>query len=210
MANVTTTPKMTAEEFFAWANRPENTGKRYELEDGEVVKMPSPGELHGTVCWLVSLIIGNYLFARKAGYVCTNDTGLLVRRRPDTVRGPDLQVFLKSKPVSSLSRKYPTDLPSLVVEVLSPHDALHTATRRAGQYLSRGVPLVWLIDPLARVVYVLRHDEYTKVLDEHEEITGNGVLPDFRCQIAEFFALPGQENDPTPPSTPPKKPTKRR
>jgi hypothetical protein len=41
---------LTAEEFYDWAHRPENAGKSYELERGEVVEVSRPGELHGVVC----------------------------------------------------------------------------------------------------------------------------------------------------------------
>ena len=27
--------------------------------------------------------------------------------------------------------------------------------------------------------------------DETDELTGNSVLPEFRCRVAEFFAVPG-------------------
>jgi len=30
------------------------------------------------------------------------------------------------------------------------------------------------------------------VLGEQEEITGEGVLPDFRCRVADFFRMPGE------------------
>ena len=31
-----------------------------------------------------------------------------------------------------------------------------------------------------------------RVLDEADELDGNDVLPDFRCRVAEFFAVPGK------------------
>jgi hypothetical protein len=39
----TATQLMTAEEFYDWANRPENAGKHYELEKGRVVEVSCPG-----------------------------------------------------------------------------------------------------------------------------------------------------------------------
>ena len=30
------------------------------------------------------------------------------------------------------------------------------------------------------------------VLHKDDELTGDDVLPDFRCKVAEFFTLPGQ------------------
>jgi Uma2 family endonuclease len=195
----TTTPKMTAEEFFDWANQPENEDRRYELENGEVVEMPSPGELHGVVCWLVSMLVGNYLLRRGAGYICTNDTGLIVRRGPDTVRGPDVMAFAESKAISELNRGHCEHIPVLIVEVLSPSDTMRQTARRVRQYLARGIPLVWVIDPIERVVYVHTPNEYTKDLDETDELTGNGVLPDFRCRVADLFTLPGQSQAATNP-----------
>jgi Uma2 family endonuclease len=150
-----TTPTMTAEEFFAWTAQPGNEGKRFELENGEVVEMPSPGELHGFVCWLAAMALGNYLFRRGAGYVCTNDTGLIVRRNPDTVRGPDLLVFLETRDPDQMSRTFCDRVPALIVEVFSPSD-------KPG-----------------------------KLHREADELTGNGVLPDFSCRVRDLFTLPG-------------------
>jgi Uma2 family endonuclease len=193
----TTPAKMTAEEFFDWANRPENGGKRYELERGEVVEMPSPGVRHGTVCWILGGIIWQYLSRWGAGHATTNDAGLIVQRKPDTVRGPDLMVFLDAKRYDDLEVKYAERVPTLVIEVLSPEDRAGKTNRRIEQYIRRGVPLVWLVDPEDRIVTVYRPDELHKTLDETDELTGNGVLPDFSCRVADLFALPG-----SPPPTP--------
>jgi Uma2 family endonuclease len=192
-----TTPTMTAEEFFDWANRPENEGRRWELEDGKVVEMPSPAEIHGFVCWLTSMILGNYLLRRGAGYICSNDTGLVVRRKPDTVRGPDLMLFLESRPPEQMSRKFCDRVPALIVEVLSPSDTMKRTTVRVGQYLKRGVRLVWVLDPEEQSVYVHRPDEFSKVLELNDELTGNGALPDFSCRVRDLFTLPVAESQPT-------------
>ena len=83
----TATSLMTAEEFFDWVNRPENGGKVYELERGEVVEMPRPGERHGVVCVNVGYVLSTYIRQRGKGYACGNDTGIIWERDPDTVRG---------------------------------------------------------------------------------------------------------------------------
>ena len=41
------TKLMTAEEFYEWANRPENRGRICELERGVIVEMSRPGKRHG-------------------------------------------------------------------------------------------------------------------------------------------------------------------
>lgn len=193
MATATTT-RMTADEFLDWLNRPENEDKLFELEDGIPVEMSRPGELHGVVCWLAAMVLGNYLFKRGAGFVCTNDTGLIVQRGPDTVRGPDLMLFLELQTADRMSRKFCERVPDLIVEVFSPTDKPGKLNRRIDQYHRRGVPLVWVVYPDERIVNVCRPTELPKVLDETDELTGNGVLPDFTCRVADLFALPA----PTP------------
>jgi Uma2 family endonuclease len=195
MATVST-PKMTAEEFYAWANRPENADRRFELVNGEVEEMPSPGEIHGLICSWVVHILWLYVSRRSQGRVLSNDTGLVVKRGPDTVRGPDVMFFLTSRQLAEASPGHVTDVPDLIVEVLSPTDRHGQTLKRIGQYLKRGVPLVWVIDPEDHTLTAYRPNEFPKLLDEQDELTGNGVLPDFSCRVADLFALPGQ----TPPA----------
>lgn len=190
MATVATEP-LTAEQFFEWANRRENIGKRFELENGEVIEMPSPGELHGYVCWIVIKLLTEYVVRRGAGYLLTNDVGLIVRRVPDTVRGPDIMLFLENRTLKEMSSGYCERVPTLIVEVRSPSDRDGKIVRRVEQYHIRGIPLVWVVDFEEMLVTAYRPNEFPKVLDETETLTGNGVLPDFECKVAELFALPG-------------------
>src|SRR6185436_15149951 len=87
------TKLITAEEFYDWTNRPENRGRVCELERGRIIEMSRPGKLHGLICANVAGILRNYAIQRKKGYVCSNDTGVIVERDPDTVRGPDVLFF---------------------------------------------------------------------------------------------------------------------
>jgi Uma2 family endonuclease len=191
MATVAT-KLLTAEEFFEWVNRPENQDKLYELDRGEIVEMPSPSELHGVLCAFIVHLLWKFVIQRGRGYVCSNDTGLLVDEDPDTVRGPDIMLFDENRQLDQLSRKFTRRLPKVVVEVRSPSDQMTKLTRRIGQFLKRGVPLVWLVDPEVRSITVYRVDKYPVVLDETDELTGEEILPDFHCGVTEFFALPGQ------------------
>lgn len=192
------TALMTAEEFFEWANRPENAGTRYELEDGRVIELPSPGYRHGLLCSWIAHLLWNFAIARGRGRVASNDTGLVVRRNPDTTRGADVMFFDSSPPLDEVTAGYPAELPVLVVEVRSPSDRDNRILRRVEQYHRRGVPLVWLVDPEEHVITVYTPNEFPRVHDETDELTGNGVLPDFRCRVADLFTLPGQ---PSPPPT---------
>src|SRR5438105_8974717 len=100
------TKLLTAEEFYEWANRPENRGRQCELERGRIVEMSRPGKLHGMVCANVARILGNFAVARQRGYVCSNDTGVIVERAPDTVRGPDVLFFEDADTVEDVDLHY--------------------------------------------------------------------------------------------------------
>jgi Uma2 family endonuclease len=191
MATVGTKP-MTAAEFFDWVHRPENRDRFFELERGKVVEMPPPSKYHGFVCSNVNRILGIYASQVKNGYPCSNDSGIQVEDDPDTVRGPDLAFYVDDQTADTMERKYAIEPPRLVVEVLSPNDQQSKTNKRISQFLMRGVPLVWLVDPEVRSVTVYRRDRYHVVVDETEELTGEGVLSGFRCRVAEFFARPGQ------------------
>jgi Uma2 family endonuclease len=190
MSTAATAP-MTADEFWEFVHRPENAGRRWELENGEVREMPSPGLRHGVVCASLAHRLWNYVTGLGRGYVSSNDAGLIVRRDPDTVRGPDLMVFLEPRSFEDISPKFAEDVPALVVEVLAPSDQPTKLSRRIDQYRKRGVRLVWVVDPEERTVTVYKPGEFPTFLEEADELTGNSVLSEFRCTMADLFRLPG-------------------
>ncbi len=198
MSTVAIKPRMNAEEFFFWCNRPENRDRHFELEAGEVVEVPRPGERHGFVCLNVGAILRNYTFQRRRGYACSNDTGLLLQRDPDTVRGPDVFLYDEVRRYDELNPRYSDRLPTLAVEVLSPHDKWGRVTRRIADFLRRGVAVIWLVDPEGRSVTVYRANQLPQVFEGEDELNGEPELPGFRCRVGEFFYLPGEEQPPTP------------
>ncbi|MCI0683906.1 MAG: Uma2 family endonuclease [Gemmataceae bacterium] len=190
MATVAT-KAMTAEGFFDFVHRPENRDRHFELEDGEIVEMSLPGELHGVVCGNIVGVLGNFVRKTKRGRVCSNGMGLIMKRDPDTVRGPDISLYLDNKKYQDLDRKYPEALPALIVEVLSPNDRPGKTTKRLQRFLAKGVPLAWMVDPESRDVSFYRPDQAPLVLEEDQEIVDVPELPDFRCRVAELFEVHG-------------------
>ncbi len=188
---VTATKPLTAEEFQEFVNLPENRDRNFELERGEVVEMSRPGIRHGVVCANIARILGNFVFARKKGCVCGNDTGLVVGRQPDTVRGPDVILFDENRNFDTLDVKFGSKPPALAVEVLSPNDLASKVMKRIAQQLDFGTGLVWLVDPEERTLTVFRPGTH-RVVNDSQEIHGEEVLPDLRFMVAEIFAMPGE------------------
>ncbi len=175
---------MTADEFMEWASLPENEDKHLELEDGKVVEVPGPFDVHGVLCAWITYLLTAYIEKTGKGMILSNDTGLLVKKKPDTLRGPDVMVFRENR---SLSKHYVKEVPDLVVEVLSPSDRPGKTRKRMEQYVKRGIPLIWQVEPDDRLITVYRGNELTKTLDESDTLTGNGVLPGFKCTVTEIF-----------------------
>ena len=146
MAPATTSPSrtraelMTSDGFFDWVHRPENRGRWFELERGKVVEMPPPGLRHGVICANVGWVLNGFVRQRNQGYVCTNDTGVILETDPDTVRGIDVALYDESVPYDQLTPKYATSLPQLAVEVLSPDDRPGKTTRRGRSFYGRALP----------------------------------------------------------------------
>jgi Uma2 family endonuclease len=186
------TKLMTAEEFWDFVHRAENRDRCFELVRGEVMEMSLPGKLHGFVCSNIAAMLFLFARQRKKGYVCTNDTGFVVERDPDSVRGPDIMFFEDADSIEQIDRKWGATPPRLSVEVLSPHDSMSEMNERIAEQLTAGTPLLWLVDPMAHKVTIYRPDQQHYVLGEGDEITGEEVLPDLRCKVADFFKMPGQ------------------
>jgi Uma2 family endonuclease len=64
------------------------------------------------------------------------------------------------------------------------------------QYLRRGIPIAWLVDPEEKNVTVYHPGQEVQVLEVSEELIGDTVLPDLRIPVASLFTLP------TPPAAP--------
>jgi len=185
------TEAMTAEEFFEWSQRPENADRHCELEDGRGVDIPSPGELHGAICAVAVYLLQAYCYGRGSGRVTSNDTG--VRVRPNSVQGADVMLFDAGMAVDRLATGYPTDIPTLVVEVFSPSDRPGLLNRRIARYHAHRIPLVWVIYPEEFQVDVHRPNQAVQAFDLGDTLQNFPELPGFSATVAALFTLPGQQ-----------------
>jgi Uma2 family endonuclease len=54
-------------------------------------------------------------------------------------------------------------------------------------YLGAGAKLVWIVDPRARTVTVVRADGSARILRAHETLQGEDVLSDFSVAVSDLF-----------------------
>jgi Uma2 family endonuclease len=180
---------MTVDEFYDFVHLPENRARSFDLVRGKVIELPRRTRIHGRIC--VNATFKLELFARRKrkGYLVSNNSGVILERNPDTVRGPDLAYYEDVQHFDDLPEKWGDTTPRLAVEVLSPNDSASYLTQKIQDYLDNGVEVVWVINPEMKTVGV-----YSKTgvqfLTEKQTLTGGDVLPGFRVKVAELFALP--------------------
>lgn len=175
---------ITAEEFAAMPQPADGT--RQELVRGKVIQMPPVQGRHGFVASKIDRKVGNFVDDRKLGWVVV-ESGVILRRDPDTVRGPDVSFYSIDRHPEPPDRYFEIP-PDLAVEVLSPDDRRSKVREKIREYISQGVKLVWLVDPEAKTVTVYRGSLRGSEFDESEILDGGDILPGFTCPIADFFA----------------------
>ena len=185
MASAAPARLMTALEFME-ADLGDGT---FELVKGEVVRMAPPSPEHGIVCANITRILGVYGIQSGRGYVLCNDSAVLTRRDPDTVRGPDVCFYSQSRlPRSELGTGIPPVPPDLAVEVYSPGNRQWEVQAKVSEYLEIGVALIWVVYPRSRSVAIYRPDgQPPLVLKEDQVIDNLPELPGFRCPVDDLF-----------------------
>lgn len=181
----TVTEKLITAEEFARMPDPAD-GSQQELVRGVIVTMPPPRGRHGACCFLVAHRLGEFVLANKLGTMFTNDTGFITERDPDTVRGPDVSFWSRER-LPEIPEEYIAIPPDLVVEVVSPGDHFSRVQKKVLHYLTRGVPLVWVVDPEDRSVTVYRPGKQATILEEGDTISGEEALPGFACPVRALF-----------------------
>ncbi len=180
----TTVQLMTADELFL---RPED-GYRYELVKGEIRKMSPAGSEHGAIIVNLTLLLAQHVKANQLGVVFGAETGFKIARNPDTVCAPDVAfVRRENVPETGIPKQFWEGAPDLAVEVLSPSDAADYVEEKVDEWLRTGAGLVWVISPKRRTVTVHRSLNESMTLRENDELTGEDVVPGFRCRVAEIF-----------------------
>ena len=178
----------TAEDLLHLPEAPD--GRRYELVEGKLYEMPPPGPRHGYITSNVAFLIETYVRRHRIGRVMAGDTGFLLGRDPDTVRGPDVAYisYERFPEDRELPDRYEDILPELAVEVVSPSDTRRYVREKAEAWLAAGVAVVWVLDPRIGEVTVYRAGRGTSVFHGEETLDGAPALPGFSCRVADFFA----------------------
>ncbi len=158
----------------------------YELDEGNLVPVTRPKRLHARVCAKLVTRLEIHCEATGQGEVL-DDCGFILERGPDTFRGPDVAVILTERAQKLPLNCHPEGAPDLVVEVASPGNRPGQILRKVSQYLDAGAALVWVLYPERGTVVIYAADGRVEILGAEHELTGEPVLPGFRCPVSKLF-----------------------
>ena len=161
----------------------------FELVRGEVIELPPGMPKHGRICIKIALLLEMFGQDQNHGYTLGNDSAVVTRRSPDSVRGADVAYYSPARlPDADLDDRLAPVVPDLVVEVLSPSNRPGEMRDKVAEYLAAGVLMVWIVDPPRRTLAVHRAGlPAPPVFGEAEVVEGLPELPGFRCVVGEMF-----------------------
>jgi len=162
---------------------------RLELtSSGELIVMPPAGHQTGVRNFNLTAQLGAW--TKKDGTGVGGDSSAGYTLPNGAIRSPDVSWVRREKFERLSDRQkqgFPPMCPDFVVELRSPTDNLLPLQNKMGEYLTNGVSLGWLIDPLKRRVYVYRAGEEVVVLENPAVVSGEPLLPGFELQMEEIW-----------------------
>ena len=160
---------------------------RYELDNGRLVIMPPPGDIHGASQsnFAAELKIQG---ERKGLGKARTEVAVILRRNPDRVVGPD-DVFITnaSLPIKLSPEGYLETIPELIVEVRSKNDTDKEVQSKVDEYIQAGVKVVLEADPKAQTITIHRPKQAPQVLGPDDFLTVEDIIPGFSVKVREVL-----------------------
>lgn len=130
----------------------EETDDIVEIIDNIVYMTPAPTPMHQRICFKAAKILDGYVADKN----CQMLQGVNVRLYDEERRKigdviPDISVFCQYK---DLNVTYIDDIPTIIVEIVSPSTVYADNIKKADLYKRAGVKEYWIIDPKAKVITV--------------------------------------------------------
>jgi len=167
-------------------------GNRYELVNGQLVERKM-STLASFTAGVIYHRLAAHCFPTQSGWLFPEGTSYqCFPAFPNQVRKADVSVFQwHRRTMDDLRTEGHCPLaPDLAVEVVSPNDEVYEVDEKVQEWLDAGVRCVWVVNPMQRTVEVHRAAGAGTILRESDELTGEDVVPGFRCRVADFFQVP--------------------
>jgi len=131
------------------------TDARTELIDGELIVSAEPIPLHQQIAHRLQRALGDEAEARELGEW---SPPLSLWISPYNVYAPDLLFFVTDQ-LPDRYKPLVTEVPQIVLEILSPSTRATDLIRKRSGYADRGISEYWIIDPIGKTLIVNIRDE---------------------------------------------------
>jgi Uma2 family endonuclease len=159
-----------------------------ELVDGELVEREVGQKSDSIAATILFFLIG-FVRANKLGLVNgAQGSYQIFPDDPNKVRIPDVSYTRADRlPQSRPAKGHGRVAPDLVVEVVSPNDPYAAIEAKIKDYLGAAVALIWVVDPDAKSVQIVRSDRTGIRLYPGDTLDGEAVLPGFQVEVSALF-----------------------
>jgi Uma2 family endonuclease len=172
----------TADDLF---DMPDD-GKIYELHNGVLVEVAGSALKHtGLGVWIAHLLLV-FKDEHDLGGIVTGADGTFVFNRYNT-RIPDVGYISEERAEQQDTSRFAQGAPDLAIEIVSPSNTPQEMQQKAGEFLSFGTRLVWIVDPVARTVDVYRPGGERTIYRGDMTLDGGDVLPGLNLPLATLF-----------------------
>jgi Uma2 family endonuclease len=179
--------RMSSDEFFELCQQ--NRDLRIErTRDGDLVIMPPTGSETGTIS--ADFTTDLNIWARKngSGRVFDSSSGFTLPN--GAVRSPDA-AWIEGARWSALPaasrEKFAPICPDFVAEIRSPTDSLVEVQEKMHEYIANGARLGWLIDPVARKLYIYAAAQPVQVIEDPQVVDAGPLLPGFSVDFPSLW-----------------------
>jgi len=174
--------KFTYEDYLHF---PED--KRYEIIDGEIYMVPSPGEAHQDVCANLAFVLRVFVKENALGKVYFAPLDVVLSEI-DVVQ-PDI-MFISKERLNIITERNIQGAPDLIVEIISPSSEYKDRVIKRKLYSKYGVKEYWLVDLEKKEVEVMSLKESgleTVKIYKRTDILESLVLKGIKIKLDEIF-----------------------
>ena len=179
--------EMTEEAFIAFCAQ--NSDMRIELTaEGVLEIMPPAFAITGHKNVKISSQLDVWADQDGSGIAFGPTAGFTLPNR--AIRSPDASWVLRSRLAALTAEdknRFIPLCPDFVVELRSSTDRLSVVQAKMAEYIANGARLGWLIDPIARRVYVYRPNAPVEVLDAPDTLSAEPELAGFALNLTPIW-----------------------
>jgi len=179
-------PRYTYADYAKWPEYP-----RYELFNGEAIKMSAPTWEHQEISMELSIQFGTFLRGKKCRVVASPvDVRINYNTLDNTVIQPDLVIVCDTGKIEN--GKHCLGAPDMAIEILSESTRGMDKLRKFNIYLNAGVREYWIVSPFERMVevYILKNGEYVVSAYDDESTIPVHVLEGCTIDLRTVFPPP--------------------